>query len=344
MGWVFAAVVLIASNIHQCALTFVFEVGFSFGDLLPIIVLASFLALEIMRDYGREFGAAEFIVALVPLAAASCAVLSGSFLETAAFRLGALWYPPVALGLAALLIFIIGLRNRWHGLLYVALAYVLAVVLTAGITPGDPRAFNSLAFYCTLALALFVIGVVRRKVGFMITAVFILSFCGGFTRPVAALADGNDLSLMGIVGLAASLGITVVYLVFPRKLPKWLAGAASVVLAASAIVLLRSLEGLLYPMLGSLAIAITGGVVLLRTRDIFVVIASCVPLARGIYIATTDVIGWLYVAVSFVLLAVGTSVSLRKGRMRRDANAGASQGNARTLLLTFGIIFLGGIL
>jgi len=324
MAWVFALILLSAANVHQCALSFLFDVHFSFGDFLPMIAIGSLLSLELMRSYGKKFGQEEIVVALLPLAAVLFAVLSGSFVEGFSYGVGLLWYPPVVLGVTGIAILWISLRNGWQKLLYAVLAYALGIVLTAGVTPADPNALNWELFGCALGVTLFVMGIILGNVNLAMRGVAVLSLTCGLSDAVRAFARRQDLPIFGVMGLVAGFGTVTVYLLFCKKLPRGLAVLGAAVLSLSTMICFGRAGGslaLYYPAASGAVIAFLGGMVWSRTRDLLVTTVLCLPLVRGIYVAFKEMRGWRYVILSFVLLAAGTLLSVRKGRVNKAASS-----------------------
>lgn len=325
MAWVFAAVVLLAANVHQYALTFIFDVRFAFGDFLPVIIVAAVLALELMRIFGKTFGAAEVVVSVVPLAAGLVTVLTRSFVDYPRVGLELLWYPPVLLGVAAGAMLWAGLRNGWWWLLYVAFAHAMGIVLTAGVRPDvtavAPPELNWETFLAVAGLSLFGLGLARRRAPACMAGVAVLSVWAGMCEGLRDFADLHDVPMASVIGLVAGLGTMAVYLVFPRALHRRIALLGAMILAASTVACFRGPSRLDYPIESGAVVAVLAGAVWLRTRDIPLTVVLCLPLVRGLYVSAKTAKGWRYVMLSFVLLVLGALISLRKGRRAREAGA-----------------------
>jgi len=319
MAWTFALALFLAGNVRQCALTYIFDLPLSFGDFLPVIVLGALVALELMRNYGKKFGAADIIVALVPLVVVFFTVRGGAFIQGPVPGVGLLWYPPVLLAVAAGALFWLSRGSGRRALvLYVVPAYALCVVLTAGVTPQNPGALNWEACGTALIVGLFVAGLLTRRVYVTMAAVVILLVAVWQSDRVETFACRYDVPLSGLVGLAAGLGTMIVYLIFRRKLARAVAVVFALVLAMGAMTCFRP-EALDWPLMSSLVLVVIAGAVWWRTQDLLVALVLCVPLVRALYMRSEGMHAWRYVALSFILLAAGTFISLRKGRTQRPS-------------------------
>lgn len=321
MAWVFALVVLAAANAHQYALTYIFDVPVSFGDFLPIIVLAGLLALELMRIFRRRADASDLVVASLPLVVIVAAVREGAFLQRFGAGLGLLWHPPVVLGIAGGALVWTALRTKRRRLLYVAAAYVFGIVLTAGVKPGASQALHGQAFGYALALSLFVLGIVLRSAHLAAAGVVVLSVTVWRSEFFGEFGGSHGVPLAALVGLAAGLGMMAVFGIFPGGLPRGIAMLFAMVLAASAVRSFGGRSDLDYPVVSGLVVALVGGAVAWRMGSIPLGLVLCVPLVRGFYLRTTDLKGWRYVALSFVLLAAGTLIGRSRGGTPDTAGA-----------------------
>ncbi len=321
MAWVFASILLSAATVHQFSLTYIFDIRPSFGDFVPVIAIGSLLALEMMRIYGKRFGAVEISVALVPLAAVLLTVTRGSFEEGLAPGVGLLWHPPVLLAVVAAAIAWLCLRNRWVKLRYVIIAYFLGIVLTVGVTPEPAGTLNWELSGYALAALLFFLGIILRNVAVALTGVLALSLTVMLSPTISSFADVHELPVLGIVGLVAGGGTVVAYLIFGTKLPRGIGLLGAAVLSLSTIACSEGTGGGAgppYPAASGVLLVVLGGAVWLRSRDIPGALLLCVPLARTMYTDLKEMSGWHYVAISFALLAIATVISLTKGQGRGE--------------------------
>ncbi|MBN1919140.1 MAG: hypothetical protein JW889_14640 [Verrucomicrobia bacterium] len=316
MAWTFVLVFLAGVHAQQYALTYIFDVPFRFGDFVPAIALAAVLAVELMRAFGKRSGATEIAVALVPLAVVVVTVVSGGFVTPRGAISGLVWSPPVMLGVTALLFAWLAVRNGRPEFFVVAAAYTLGIVLTLGVEQGIRDALNWQPALLALAAALLVAGIAFHKVNISLAGVLVTCVWVALSPKVRGFVDTREVPLPAIIGLAAGLGVMAVYAIFPKGLSRWFAVLGAAILASSAIGCVSGRSALDYPVLGGIAVAVVGGGVWLRTRDVVVAAVSAVPLLRGLYITTQRIKGWRYIALSFVLLAVGALISLRKGQAK----------------------------
>jgi hypothetical protein len=316
MAWTFALVFFAGVHAQQYALTYIFDVPFRFGDFVPAIALAAVLAVELMRAFGKRFGAAEIAVALVPLAVVVVTVVAGGFAAQRGSLTGLVWSPPVMLSVTALALIWLAVRNGWPEFLVAAAGYALGIVLTLGVERGIKDALNWQAFLLALGAVLFVTGVLFRKVNASLGGVLVVCVWVALSPRVREFIDGRHVPLPAVIGLAAGLGVMGVYAIFRRLLSRWFATLGAVILAASAIGCVCGRSQVDYPILGGVGVAVVGGAVWLRTRDLVVAGVSTLPLLRALYVATQRIKGWRYIVLSFALLAVGALISLRKGRTR----------------------------
>jgi hypothetical protein len=257
---------------------------------------------------------AVIIVALIPLAVVVVTVVSGGFATRQGPGISAVWSPPVMLGVTALVLVWLAVRNGWPEFFAVATGYALGIVLTFGVEWRE--ALNWQAFLLALAAVLFASGVVFRKVNVSLAGVLVVCAWVALSPQVRRFVDAREVALPAVIGLAAGLGVMGVYAIFRRLLSRWFATLGALILAASAIGCVAGRSHLDYPVLGGVAVAVVGGGVWLRTRDLVVAAVNALPLLRGLYVSTRQIKGWRYIVLSFALLAVGALISLRKGRAR----------------------------
>ena len=317
MAWVFALILLTAANVHQYALAYIYDLQYGFGDFLPSIVLLCFLGLEIMRCYGTKFRYGAMTLSCVPLVAIMHTIARGSFGEEWSYSLEALWYPPVLLGITAVGLLRLSLRTRSRHLASVVPVYLLALVLTAEVSPEYPRILNWTAAGGMLSVILLALGFYYRNIPLVLAAAVILSVGLGHTAPVRGLANAHDQSLLGPICLFAGLAILIAYCIFNRGFPRWIAGIGALLLTGSVIYCSEGFAETNYPLLAAVACVILSGVVWFYTRDYTVAIILGGPLLAVMRLQKKKITGWHFVVLSFVLLATGTFISIRKGAPNR---------------------------
>jgi len=141
MAWVFAAVLIAVSCLHNYALTYIFDLRLTFSDHLPLIALVSLAAMELMRAYGKRLGTAELAVASTPLLlivigplVSPVAAVEG----TRAIRL--LWHPGVLTAAMGAMLVLMARREQRVRLLYVAALYALGVGMAVSWRKGGRKA------------------------------------------------------------------------------------------------------------------------------------------------------------------------------------------------------------
>lgn len=321
MAWVFVLILLAAANIHQLALTFIFDLSVGFGDFLPLVGLAALLALELMRNYGRKFAEEHIVAAVLPLAAVLFGAFTGTTDRSFSLDVGLLWYPPILIAVLAIALLWISLRNHWQRLFPVVGAHAVCALLILGGKWGHPESFNWEAFGWVVGASLFILSLLLRKVVPAMLAVAVFSVTGGVSNTLRAIANAQVIPIAGMVGLIAGFGTVLVHAIFRKKLPRGIALAGAMVLSLSVMLCFGPRLGYVtagHPAIISGLIAAAFGVGLgFRTRDFAVAASLLVPLIRGIYIGLEGMAGWRYVILSFLLLGGGVLVSLRKSRTRK---------------------------
>lgn len=314
MACVFALVFFAAAGAHLYALGYVFSVTYAGGDFLLLVTLSALLLVEALIQPGhRRIGPAA-CVSCAPLAVTLCGLCVPSFFAAPfEWSLELLGHPAFICAAAGAVMLWTAVRTRWVGFLFVAGAYALGAVLTAGLSPTQPFDVNGRLCLGTVAAGLFVLGVVRKRA--MLCAAAVLGgtvvLCGGgqFERCVAAVGLSR---LGGAAGLAGA-GLLAVYALFREKATLLVGLAGAVALAGCAFdgmgpdVTGRDLY-VLAPLAAT--IALVGW----RTRAILPQLILCAPIAERAWALFRDAAAWRYVVLSFLLLGVGAWRSSVKGR------------------------------
>ena len=314
MAWLFLYILIVAASVHQYALTYIFGFKTCFFDFVPLICVLSLVSIEVMRNYGKKFGQVEYFIAGLPLFIALKASASGAFIETPQLSVGILWYPPVLMGGMATALVGLYIRNKRPQLLYLISAYIFGAILTAGITPND-AGLNWKLFGIVLVTTLIVLGIIRKNSTLIMSGIVILAFGSGLSLEMENIARSHYLSLQAIAELIAGLGTMLTYLIYRRNLPRWAAVIGASVLILGIIKLYTDFEPSFYPIISGLLLAGLAAVVLITAHNKSVTAILCLPLLRAIYLSVNRITGWHYVVLSFILLAFGAFISLRKGRV-----------------------------
>jgi hypothetical protein len=123
-----------------------------------------------------------------------------------------------------------------------------------------------------------------------------------------------------LLPLIAGAGTMAVCCIFGRRVPRAVGffGALALVVGAFGC-FFQQTSALHAPLLSTIAVAVLLGFAWMRTRDWVAVLPGAGMVGLEIYLWVRDVRGWPFIALSFILLALGAVASLRKGRR---ANAG----------------------
>ncbi|MCP4641353.1 MAG: hypothetical protein GY851_13010 [bacterium] len=312
MAWVFVALLVFACAIHQYALTYVFDVPWTFGDYLPLILVCSLIGLELLRGYGMRSPGLDVSLACAPLGATIVYAVAGAEAVPSWLALDMLWQPAVltALTVVALIAFSFRAGRIW--LIPVAGAYALAFLLLLGATPGDAATLNWHAVGAAVLVVLVVAGLALRDGRLLAAAVLLLALGAWSSDSLTAWSQRYPFSRLGVIGLTTGLGLTLVYIGFPERLPNWVGGASATLLTAMTIAIFNPETDLTFAFLAGAAVAGTGALAWRRTRNPWATIAPFIPLARTVYLSARPVTGWHFVALSFLLLAIGACTSLRR--------------------------------
>ncbi|MBN1765601.1 MAG: hypothetical protein JW860_10115 [Sedimentisphaerales bacterium] len=311
MVYLFTAIVLAAGGVHLSSMAFIFTLERVFMDNVPVILLLTLLVMEIVRHCGKRFGLTEILLACVPLAAVMLAIDGKSVLESGRFGPGLMCYPPVTLGLAGLVLAGMGLYHKWYPLLVVVVFYGLGVVLTLGYSPVDPYDLNTHACVGILIAAMLGYGLIKWNPYLCLGGVAVLSVGLYYWDPFASYAQKLGLSLPGGLSGVCGLGVTGLYLLFGQQIIKAVRVFGMLCLAGFVLDYLpETYQGqYLIVLVGSLLVMTA---LWLRVRDIVAIIILWAPYLVRLFLLSKRISHWRFVILGFILLAVGTVVSLRK--------------------------------
>jgi len=309
----FAAILIVAGAVHQYVLAYVFEVRSDAGDYLPLVSVASLVAVRLSLSVRSRAALLEAGLAGAPLAACGYAVLSKSVLAAPSFGVEAIWHPPVLLGLTGAAVLWVWVRTRSPYLLGICGAYLLGVILTFGFSPGNASELNWHASGAILVSGLLLVGLVRRSIALCLLAVIVstvgLAGTGGFLR----LADAWGLTHPGAVVGIAGIGILSVALVFGRRMPPVLVaiGALGVMVSVFDVLPAEPAAGDLVALAGVLVLC---AAIWIRAHQWPPLAILLVPVAHRLWVLFTRLTAWRYVVLSFALLFAGAWLSVLKGR------------------------------
>ena len=316
MTWVFGLVLFLVAAVHQHALPYGFYFPYKVGDYLPMLLIVSLLGVVLSRTYAHKVPHLQAFFALVPLAATMTVQLSGSFMEGPKLGLGTIWYPPAILAVMCIGLLLMALQTRRRDLLSFSGLYLIAVILTMGATPADPRALNWMLGGSLLGVSLLVASIVLDSPSLALATVVLVSIGSLHADWLDKLGHYLAMPEASVFALVAGGSTMLVYLWFRRRLPRVAAVFAALLLSAGCIVACSKSGEPGEFAVGALLIGMLGFVVWRRTRDMMTAGILAFPLARTTYLLLESAGAWRYVMLSFVLLAIGAFVSLRKGGVK----------------------------
>ncbi|MBU4200321.1 MAG: hypothetical protein KKE37_01935 [Verrucomicrobia bacterium] len=312
MSWIFAGILFVVGSLHQYELAYIFDLRFCFGDFIPLITLGVLMAIETMRTYGKTPGLCEIGLACVPLVLILAALWNGLMIEESIIGIGFFWYPPVILLMTAIAVIYVGLRNRHYSLMYVALAYGLGILLTAG---APHTSFHWKTVGWTLGAILLGIGIFHRYFQVAVAGVITLALSSGSIPWMIRIASDYNLPIMAPMGIVAGLGIIGLYLIYGKELKTSVVIMGAIFLTGGTLRCFGEFSPLYLIMLSGVFLAVLGAFAFWLHRNLLVSIILWIPLLKAVYQLSRTASGWRYVILSFILLAVGMYLSLRKGRL-----------------------------
>ena len=312
MAWTFSLISIAAVFVHLMAVSFIFDLRATLADFLPLVILLSMIALELIRGYGGGFGMAAGVAAAVPAVIGIICVATGSFPHGVGGIWRTLWHPSGALAVSAALFCLLAIRNRWYRLIDVAVCNATLVVLTAGYTSGRPGNLNWFPFVNAVSLALFVNAVVRRDIRSAFAGVVIFAFGNALTGPVIDFAQDHRVPILGLICIALGTGAVTIHLVVRDTITRTISIVGAVLLASGIVGSFPSSFAQTRLMVSGISAAALGAVTVLMTREILTGTLLTLPLVKAVAISFSSLGDWRYVIVSFILLAGGMVISLRK--------------------------------
>jgi hypothetical protein len=311
MVYIFSLLVIAASGVHQYCMAYSFALERVLGDYIAVVTICTLLLLEIIRCFKKRFGVIEAVVSCVPLAVTMLAIQQKSVLATGQLGPGLICYPPVILALTGLAIGGRAVYHRCYPMLGVVFIYGLGVILTAGFSPDYPHDLNMHVCIGTLVAALLVYGIIIRNQSLCLAGIIIL--CFGLIQLEAFVAFTKNYSLTMAGGMAGvfGLGTTALVLFFGKQLDKAVKILGILCLAGFVFDYLPESFDIRYlVVLFGTGLLVVG--LWLRIKDIPAILILCVPYLTRLYMAAKQFANWRFVILGFLLLGVGTIVSLFK--------------------------------
>ena len=318
MVYIFVLIVVVTSGIHQYSMAFTFALERALGDFVPVVTVSTLIMLEILRHYGKRFGLAEILLSCLPIATTLLAIQEKSVIASNQFGLGLMFYPPVTLALSGLTIAIIALYHRWYRLLYVVFFYGLGAILTAGFSPEYPHDLNTHFCLGISVIALLVYGTIKRNQYLCLAGIFILCLGLGKLSTFSTFAQSYQLTEIGCLSGVFGCGSMALYLLFGRRLHKAIQIIGTICLAGFVFDYLPEYIHWKYLFVLFGTVLLMG--LLWYRRNIVAILILCVPFFIRLYMVAKQIAHWRLVILSFLLLGIGTVVSLLKHpkRTRQD--------------------------
>jgi len=328
MAWVFALVLLAAAGFHQYGTAYMFAIDYAYGDFIPLVAIMSLLTLELIRSLRRDYQNLAMGIACIPLAAAICGVTSKFTTIPTTIGIEAVVYPPVVLAWTGLGLLWMGSRHRCHTLYWVAIAYVLGILLTL----SQSHELNLELFGVGLVAVLLISGAVLRNATLCFAGVMAMTVGAGTTGLLARFAEAHSLTTAGAALGVGGFGVLAIALAFGRRTPAGfvLVGTLSTIVCVFDY-LPRSLHWvdlLVLMVIGALFTAL-----LVRTRNVAPALILWIPVLPRAYLFVAKMSSWNFVALSFLLLFLGAFMSLflkRKLHPQEPASAGRVEGGGDT--------------
>jgi len=317
MVYIFTLLLVTACGIHQYTMAFIFALEREIGDYVPVVVVGSLLLLEIMRHWGKRFGIAEFAVSCLPFATTMLAIHQKSFIETGKFGLGLMCYPPVILAVTGLAVAVWALYHRRYLLLGIPILYGISVILTAGFSPERPYDLNISVSAVLFIVALLVYGVVIRKPYVCLAGIIAFCFGLGLWDGFPSYVKPYQLTDIGAIAGLCGAGFMVVYFFFGSRLFRIVPIFAALCLAGFIFDYLPEDIHSRY-IIAFVGLLLMIALLWLRTKEMAAIVILCVPFFIRLYILARYIAHWRYVILGFILLGVGTVVSLMKRSLTRQ--------------------------
>lgn len=319
MVYILALLLLVAASVHQYATAYMFVVPRRLGEFLGPVALGTLLVLEILRCMDSRCGPLHLAVSCVPLATMGAAIYEKSVLASGTFTFDIIVWPPMYCALMGVGLTAVSLRHRWRPLVYVVLAYILGTLLTAGYSPEHPWELNTLTCGSAFVAGLLIYGFATRRPHVCLLAVAIAAFGLANSETFINRAAGWQLTPFGAVAGVIGAGCVGVTLWFPNDVRSAVRLFGLVCLASFIFDVLPNTLHWRY----AIVLPTTAGITLLlwlRMRDWLGLTMLVLPLGVRAYMLARQIVYWRLVILGFLVLAIGTVISLTKSiRRERDA-------------------------
>lgn len=245
MGWIFVFLLLSGATYHLHVLTYVFNVPHYFSDFTPFSIFASLAILAFTSKCINDSEKSDFdgmqlfrlFVALIPLALILLSVATGSSPKNVGWNLETIVSPTLQLVVAGLVIAMTFAWRKWCCIEEIAGAYLIAITLIFGATPGELSAFNwNLAGTAFVALLVY-LTISRRHPAPAILCAITIAIGVWHLRIGSDLAYEYHFSPAATPWILYGCMIYVVTMIFKTKMYSPVAFFGNIILATSAMLL-----------------------------------------------------------------------------------------------------------
>jgi hypothetical protein len=346
MAWAFAAVLIAGTALHQYATRYVFDLPFYTVDYVPLVGLAVFTGIEVLRGYARSDAEPRIALGTIPLVALAMALASESYDTAAGLGAGLLGDGAVVFGCVALLAIVSAARSQNRELKLIAAAHVLALIVLA--LPQRSAADGVEHINWTLIRGGLAAAVGATLLIYRVPALWLAALIAGVLwlpasedfQELTGYDELSDWRQMAALAAVYGLGTVVIALIFGEKCPLFITGTGATGIALAGFSYVPAATA---AQTGSIAAALVlcGALFFWRTRDWLAPGILSTSLAFAAYRALEHAQGWRYMLLGFFLLAVGAAWSVwnntRAPTTPTKPAQGCGHGRATTLLTVRGL-------
>ena len=347
MSWIFIAVLLMGSFYHQQILSYLYDIKYTFGDFLPVIVMILFISGEliwrarcrflsgVISDKNRTGDVAnlpvnkkatkwlhlsfkmEILFFLLPLVLILFAYVSKNVIVPGSYLTDIIWNPLLLLGCSSALILYDWIRYKRGYLMAPLIGYLAGILLMAGGGRGleGTAVLNWQLFGGVVVFALILYGCISKKI--VITALgTVIAVVALFHYLITKTEIKNfDVASVPLGITLASATILLFYLLAKNRALRPFAVIGSCLMACFVMFCYTGSEWLyLYRISVGIIAIILGIALIVKTYDLPVGAVLTFPLPIYLVISLSEMKSWHYVILGFLLLVVGTLFSICKDR------------------------------
>ncbi|BBM83450.1 hypothetical protein [Candidatus Uabimicrobium amorphum] len=314
MQWIFSLIVFTGTICHQYTMSFSFDLRISIANVLPLVIVGIFLGFEFKRVLQKKFAIGDLSWILSPVVLAF--VVASNQPAQSAYELAS--YPALLLGVTSAATLFLHFSKRSyiakykHFFLYIAAIYFLSAIVVWN---------NSLVFIWLLRVALLIafMLMLRYQNFYWAVTVALLSVTNIFVEPqFLHIAQEIRLSYVKVFCLLLGTMTLLLCALVPQKTPKKVLVIASILFAIGihGCFADANIKDLYAPAISSLGAIFCGGIFSWRYRDFKAFAPTILPAmvngqtflySSGEFLLNNK--GWIVIAISFILLALGAMSS-----------------------------------